>query len=59
MSSRQRRNNFSEELSTATQAIEFSYGMLNLATRKVVQQVRFVRFKPLKRRTSGVCLGNP
>jgi len=51
MSSHQQRNNFSEELSTATQAIEFSYGMLNLATRKVVQQ-RTIEIKSLLRRTA-------
>ena len=51
MSSHQRRNNFSEELSTATQAIEFSYGMLNLATRKVVQQ-HTIEIKGLLRRTA-------
>ncbi|PSB28840.1 DUF3102 domain-containing protein [Chlorogloea sp. CCALA 695] len=51
MSSHQRRNNFSEELSTATQAIEFSYGMLSLATRKVVQQ-HTIEIKGLLRRTA-------
>ncbi len=51
MSSYQRCNNFSEELSTATQAIEFSYGMLNLATRKVVQQ-HTIEIKGLLRRTA-------
>ena len=51
MSSHQRRNNFSEELSTATQAKEFSYGILNLTTRKVVQQ-RTIEIKSLLRRTA-------
>jgi len=51
MSSDQRRNNFSEELSTATQAIEFSYGMLSLATRKVVQK-HTIEIKGLLRRTA-------
>ena len=51
MSSDQRRNNFSEELSTATQAIEFSYGMLSLATCKVVQQ-HTIEIKGLLRRTA-------
>ncbi len=51
MSLHQRRNNFSEELSIATQAIEFSYGILNLPTRKVVQQ-RTIEIKSLLRRTA-------
>ncbi len=51
MSSHQRRNNFSEELSTATQAIEFSYSILSLATRKVVQQ-HTIEIKGLLRRTA-------
>jgi len=51
MSSYQRRNNFSEELSTATGSTEFSYGILNLATRKVVQQ-HTIEIKGLLRRTA-------
>jgi hypothetical protein len=51
MNSYQRRNNFSEELSTATSSIEFNYGILNLATRKVVQQ-HTIEIKGLLRRTA-------
>jgi hypothetical protein len=51
MNSYQRRNNFSEELSTATGSTEFSYGILNLATRKVVQQ-HTIEIKGLLRRTA-------
>ncbi len=51
MSSHQKNNNFSEELSTATSSIEFNYGILNLATRKVVQQ-RTIEIKSLLRRTT-------
>lgn len=51
MSSHQKRNNFSEELSTATESTEFSYGILNLATRKVVQQ-HTIEIKGLLRRTA-------
>ena len=51
MNSYQRRNNFSEELSTATESTEFSYGILNLATRKVVQQ-HTIEIKGLLRRTA-------
>ena len=51
MSSHRKNNTFSEELSAATSSIEFSYGMLNLATRKVVQQ-RTTEIKSLLRRTA-------
>ncbi len=51
MTLHQRRNNFSEELSTATGSIEFSYGILSLPTRKVVQQ-RTIEIKSLLRRTA-------
>ena len=51
MNSYQRRNNFSEELSAATESTEFSYGILNLVTRKVVQQ-HTIEIKGLLRRTA-------
>ncbi len=51
MSPHQENNSFFEELSTATSSIEFNYGILNLATRKVVQQ-RTIEIKSLLRRTA-------
>jgi hypothetical protein len=51
MSPYQENKNFFEELSTATSSIEFNYGILNLATRKVVQQ-RTIEIKSLLRRTA-------